>query len=333
MFGGALGPSPGGYVAVPFSTLTTVDAAGHVTNEMTGNLNEARWSPAGIPLPDGTVLAMAGARNSHTASAGLRHPRPLGGDLRPGHREVDEGGVVNPGPFLPLQRHPPGRRPGPGRRMAAPIGTLFGPHRTVGGPFANNNRDSSFEIYSPPYLFRGPRPKISRRPGRASPGARPSSVETAGRLRHQVGRARQARRPSSTPWTATAAASSSPSAGPVADRLEVVAPPGGTVAPPGAYYLFVNRQNAGGLTPSVARIVFVGDHHDDAEAFQPFPDDFAGVTGGSATDPDRRPPGRGHVPRAGRHGGQGRVLDRAARSGSGGRGDGRPVRPCRRAQP
>src|ERR1044072_4061038 len=67
-FGGALGPSPGGYVATPFSTLTTVDGAGHVTNEMTGNLNEARWSPAGMPLPDGTVLAMTGSRNSHPES-------------------------------------------------------------------------------------------------------------------------------------------------------------------------------------------------------------------------------------------------------------------------
>ncbi|MCA1843833.1 MAG: hypothetical protein LC792_11745, partial [Actinobacteria bacterium] len=67
------------------------------------------------------------------------------------------------------------------------------------------------------------------------------------------------------------------------------APPGGTVAPPGAYYLFVNRQNPGGLTPSLARTVFVGDHHNGAEAFQPFPDDFAGITGGSATTPTASP--------------------------------------------
>jgi hypothetical protein len=75
------------------------------------------------------------------------------------------------------------------------------------------------------------------------------------------------------------------------DRLEVVAPPGGTVAPPGAYYLFVNRQNSGGLTPSVARTVFVGDRHNSAEAFQPFPDDFGGITGGSATEPTGGPRG------------------------------------------
>ena len=43
-----------------------------------------------------------------------------------------------------------------------PIGTLGGRNRTVGGPFANNNRDSSFEIYSPPYLFWGPQPRISK---------------------------------------------------------------------------------------------------------------------------------------------------------------------------
>jgi len=73
------------------------------------------------------------------------------------------------------------------------------------------------------------------------------------------------------------------------DRLEVVAPPGGTVAPPGGYYLFVNRQNPAGVTPSVARTVFVGDHPDGAEAFQPFPDGFAGVTGGSATTPTASP--------------------------------------------
>src|SRR5439155_25712507 len=76
-----------------------------------------------------------------------------------------------------------------------------------------------------------------------------------------------------------------------ANHLEVVAPPGGTVAPPGGYYLFVNRQNPGGLVPSVARTVFVGDRHDGAEAFQPFPDDFAGVTGGSATEPSAGPRG------------------------------------------
>jgi hypothetical protein len=67
------------------------------------------------------------------------------------------------------------------------------------------------------------------------------------------------------------------------DGLEGVAPPNGAVTPPGAYYLFVNRRNPAGLTPSVARIVFVGDRHDDAEAYQPFPDEFSGVSGGSAT--------------------------------------------------
>jgi hypothetical protein len=41
----------------------------------------------------------------------------------------------------------------------------------------------------------------------------------------------------------------------------------------------------------VARTVFVGDRHNSAEAFQPFPDDFGDVTGGSATEPTASPRG------------------------------------------
>ena len=41
----------------------------------------------------------------------------------------------------------------------------------------------------------------------------------------------------------------------------------------------------------MARVVFVGDHPNDAEALQPFPDDFSGVSGGSATAPTPSPRG------------------------------------------
>ena len=163
VFGGSLGPSPGGYVAVPFSTLTTVDSAGHVTNEMTGNLNEARWSAAGMPLPDGTVLAMAGARNSHTETPGL--------DLAVHSSEIYDPATGKWTKVASSTRDRPYHYSATlladGRVLLggwAPIGTLFGPHRSVGGPFANNNHDASFEVYSPPYLFRGPRPKISHVP-------------------------------------------------------------------------------------------------------------------------------------------------------------------------
>lgn len=67
------------------------------------------------------------------------------------------------------------------------------------------------------------------------------------------------------------------------DRLSAVAPPDGAVAPPGFYYLFVNRMTAKGPVPSVARIVHLGGESNPGEAPQPFPDDAPAPTGGSAT--------------------------------------------------
>ncbi|MGH9036531.1 MAG: galactose oxidase-like domain-containing protein, partial [Acidimicrobiia bacterium] len=50
------------------------------------------------------------------------------------------------------------------------------------------------------------------------------------------------------------------------------APPGGSVAPPGFYYLFVNRSSPSGPVPSVARMVKVGPTSDPAPALQPLAD-------------------------------------------------------------
>jgi hypothetical protein len=55
------------------------------------------------------------------------------------------------------------------------------------------------------------------------------------------------------------------------------------VAPPGSYYLVVNRKTAEGPVPSVARMVHVGETSDAAEALQPMSDDSLAPVGGSAT--------------------------------------------------
>ncbi|HEY3241428.1 MAG TPA: galactose oxidase early set domain-containing protein, partial [Acidimicrobiia bacterium] len=67
------------------------------------------------------------------------------------------------------------------------------------------------------------------------------------------------------------------------NTLEAVAPPSGTVSPPGFYYLVVNKTSPRGPIPSVARIVRVGAGSDLSEALQPYADDTAAPTGGSAT--------------------------------------------------
>ncbi|MGH9038027.1 MAG: galactose oxidase early set domain-containing protein, partial [Acidimicrobiia bacterium] len=68
-----------------------------------------------------------------------------------------------------------------------------------------------------------------------------------------------------------------------ADRLEVTAPPDGIAAPPGDYYLVINKEVPAGPVPSVARIVRISTGSDPAEAIQPLPDDAPAPSGGSAT--------------------------------------------------
>ena len=71
-FGGTLGPPPGGEVGVPLSTLTEVDQKGRVKEKVTKfNMQEGRWSPSAVGLPDGTVLAAARRVSRVGAGAGL----------------------------------------------------------------------------------------------------------------------------------------------------------------------------------------------------------------------------------------------------------------------
>jgi hypothetical protein len=63
--------------------------------------------------------------------------------------------------------------------------------------------------------------------------------------------------------------------------LRVKAPPSGVTAPPGPYYLFVNRRSAHGRIPSVARILTVGSRNRFAEARRPLRN--SGMARGSAT--------------------------------------------------
>ena len=279
-FGGALGPSPGGYLAVPFSTVTTVDRAGHVTNEMTGNLHQPRWAGSGLPLPDGTVLAVGGARNSHPATPGLDIALRTVEQYDPGSGQWSELAPISRDPAY----HYTATLLGDGRVLiggGAPIGTLFGPHQDAGGPFANNDQDSSFQVFSPPYLFRGDRPTIARAPAGVAWGG---SFEVGTPQAADIESVVLIRLPSAQHQNDSDARTiklAFERAG--ADRLRVTAPPSGVIAPPGAYYLFVNRRTADGPVPSVARIVRLGAAADNAEALQPFPDAAPAPVGGSAS--------------------------------------------------
>jgi hypothetical protein len=282
-FGGTLGPWPSGVVAVPLAQLTTIDREGRVTNSMTGSLRHPRWFPAGVALPDGKVLALNGGDRNHVNMPGGEFPvrtpelyNPASGtwtDMAPAGRDrtYHQAAILLPD----------------GRVLAggdSPIPSGFGQHRDlVPGVSANADRDPSFEILSPPYLFYGPRPRISHAPAGLAWGETTTiGVDDAAAVRSVVlmrTPSQQHVMDSDTRTLNLAFTVTGPR------TLRITVPPNGVVAPPGTYYLFVNRQNPKGLTPSVARILLVGANHDSAEAIQPFPDDFAGIVGGSATDP------------------------------------------------
>ena len=258
--GGVLGTTPGAYIATDSSTLHTVDVSSGAPTLLsvpTGNLNNPRWFPTAVPLPDGTVLAFSGADKDEVIAPGTGVPDqdvelfdPATGEWTTMARQGKPRTYHNTAALLPDGRVLVGGH--------APISTLYGSNTTLPGFSPNDGRDPSFEIYEPPYLFRGPRPSVT--------GISTSQVGYGGGL------------VISTPDAARIASvvlARNTSITHVIDgdqrtvELEIVArtadtvtvrtPPNGNVAPPGPYMLFVMGETPQGLTPSVSQQVTVAD--------------------------------------------------------------------------
>jgi hypothetical protein len=138
----------------------------------------------------------------------------------------------------------------------APLPTLFAKHLTLPGGFSpQDGRDPSFEIYSPPYLFRGKRPVIEGAPKSVRYGERfaiktPEAKVIAGVM--------LVRRSSVTHLIdGDQRTVELPILSVSGGTLVVKAPPSGAVAPPGDYMLFLNRGSSQGLIPSVSAPVRV----------------------------------------------------------------------------
>jgi hypothetical protein len=137
------------------------------------------------------------------------------------------------------------------------VATMYGHRRDQGnGFFANNEKDSSFELYSPPYLFRGPRPQIASAPAGVAWGSK-FDVHMVGS--DDIASIALIRTGSPQHGLDTDIRSVELSFTQHGDTLTAAAPPDGVIAPPGYYYLFVNKKSDKGLIPSVAAIVRVGD--------------------------------------------------------------------------
>lgn len=263
--GGVLGlvaaASPGSYLPTRSSKIATVDTSGggdRLSIRRTGALNQPRWFGSGTLLPDGQVLVTSGGDKDEVVAPGtergVQQPElfdPVANAYRPLARQSAARTYHNTAALLPSGEVLVGGH--------APISTLYLNNTTLPGGFApHDGRDPSFEIYKPPYLFRGAQPKIRKVRAKFAYGKTygvrtdlpseeidsvvlmrfPSVTHLVDGGQRGIELAVKARRGRKL--------------------LLVDSPPSGAVAPPGPYMLFVNRKTDDGPVPSVARTVLVG---------------------------------------------------------------------------
>lgn len=271
--GGTVGTSPGSYLPTVTSRINTVDVGGGVeqlATTVTGPLNEPRWYGSAVSLPDGSILALSGASDdeviqpgaglpvrsmelftptvrAQTAGDGSSVSGYAGGTWRKVANGIRGRTYHNLAALLPDGRVLIGGH--------APLPNGYGFPRTTPGGFSNGFRDASFEIYSPPYLFWGPRPRITAvdqalRTGQAVVITTPDAADTETvvlvrntAITHLVDgdqRTVELRITGRNDNTVTAAL-----------------PDDRAVLPAGPYMLFTTKSADRGLIPSVARQVFV----------------------------------------------------------------------------
>ena len=252
--GGTLGSSPGSYVANNLTEIVTVKN-GSSSSVQGPPLNNRRWYSSGVLLPDGDVVALSGADRDEVILPGAESP-------------VKQAELFNGKRWVPLSNagrvrtyHNSAILLADGSILVgghAPINTGYGPKGDNGAEAltgTNNLKDPSFEIFKPPYLFRGPRPEIAH-VQRGIDYGRKFDIRTADA--DDVKKVVLSRLPTTTHITDADQRSVELEFSGTGDTLRVDAPPSGNIAPPGYYYVWILADNGEGLTPSKARIVQVG---------------------------------------------------------------------------
>ena len=260
--GGILAPTPGTVIGTPFSRINTVtigaDGAETLTTAITDPMTNGRWYTTGVALPDGSVFAVNGATIDEVVGPGdgmaVRQAELFtpdgegGGSWTPVGSTSHDRTYHNTAVLLPDGRVLVGGH--------SPIPNNYNTVMTFPGGFSNNSRDASFEIYSPPYLFKGDRPVIGNVKQELGYGTEvviptqdAESVESVVLVRnpsitHLVD---SDQRTVELPITSK---SSGVVKATVTDNKAVL--------PAGPYMLFINKKTDQGLVPSVSRQVYVG---------------------------------------------------------------------------
>jgi hypothetical protein len=263
--GGVVGPTPGNYLGDTSTTINTIDTAhGDALTSANGpTLLNRRWYGSAVVLPDGEVFVTNGADRDEVDLPGSGTPvlqtelvDPVAGtstagpSLDAGHgRTYHNTAILLPDGRVLIGGH-------------APIATAYGfqddtGHDALG--LSSAESDSTFQIYSPPYLSYGPRPRIDDVQSWTPNNSR-LSIESDGA--RSIGKVVLVRNPAMTHLTdGDQRTVELRITGRDDDEVDV-AVPGASVVPPGPYMLFVERpvtvNGAQKWIPSVSRQVFVG---------------------------------------------------------------------------
>jgi hypothetical protein len=267
--GGVLGTTPGTYVAQKLTQLITVEGD-DVTAERGPDLNNARWYSSGVIGPTGEVFLFNGADKDEVDFPGTE---------KAVHTTEVYDPVANTWTELASSArdrtyHNSAILMADGRILVgghSPINTLYGPgqsatgdnnylHRAAPDQFANNFKDPSFEIFTPPYLSptRGARPVISSVSATIEWGTlnQPVQVDIPGAVTKVV----LIHMPAATHITdADMRAIELPIQSRSSGAVFVNIPDNHNVAIPGYYYLFAVADHGSGPIPSTAAIVRIGD--------------------------------------------------------------------------
>jgi hypothetical protein len=205
-------------------------------------------------LADGSVFAVSGADRDEVVLPGLGVPVQRAERFDPATETWTAMATAN----NPRTYHNTAMLLPDGRVLVgghAPINTAYMFNITIPGFSPNDGRDPSFEIYSPPYVFRSDRPVILSAPSQVSPGqifniATPQSLS--------ISKVLLIRKAASTHLVdADQRAVSLKIVSRQFGLIRVKIPDSPAVVPAGPYMLFLNRATSSGLVPSVARPVTV----------------------------------------------------------------------------
>ncbi|MEW6269114.1 MAG: galactose oxidase early set domain-containing protein [Thermodesulfobacteriota bacterium] len=257
VLGAVLVPSPGTYLATRLSRIDTVALGADglsYSSRLTRDLTQPRWFSTGVLLADGSVMAFSGADRDEVALPGLGVPVPYAERFDP----ATESWTRMAAPGNPRTYHNSAALLPDGRVLVgghAPINTAYLTSISLPGFSPNDGRDPSFEIYSPPYVFRSDRPAITHAPSQVRPG-QTFTVSTP--QASSIGKVLLVRRTASThvidaDQRAVALRIVSRGTG----SVKVAMPASPAVVPPGPYMLFVNRSTSSGLVPSTSAGVTV----------------------------------------------------------------------------